>query len=488
MATPAVRISEQDGQLGALPPSFGRPLAIVGTAASGPTNEPALFAGSAGQKALIETFTAGPLVEAAALAIARGAAVCAVRAATSTEGSYPEDDVAEVTGGGTSTVTVDDTTHPNDDYEVFVIFREGATIGQSGAVYQWSLDGGRTLSQPTALGTANSITLPGTGGIKIDFDAGTVLAGQTIAFRTKAPQWDNTSLGAALDALKTSSINWEICEILGDLDPTAFDVVEGRMAQILALGKDRCWIGHVRVPEAGESESAYRAALETDWASKATVLGGITAGSAEIVSAVSSRAYMRPPVFALGPLLATVSEEVDIAALDVGLLQGVSIRDRNGNPKHHDEHTSPGLDDLRFSTLRTWEEAQGVYFTNPRLFSPSGSDFEFIQHRRVMNLARSTLRAYFVRRLSKPIRVSRKTGFILEEEAVEIERGATRQLESVLLAKPKASDALCVLSRTDNLLSTKTITVTGKIVPLAYPKFIDVGMSFANPALQVIAV
>jgi hypothetical protein len=41
--------------------------------------------------------------------------------------------------------------------------------------------------------------------------------------------------------------------------------------------------------------------------------------------------------------------------------------------------------------------------------------------------------------------------------------------------------------RTDNILSTKTITVQGAIVPLAYPKVINFDIGFRNPALQVVS-
>lgn len=488
MTLPAVRITEIDGALGALPPSLGRPLALVGVTDDGPVAQPALFAGSAGQKAILATFKGGPTVEAACRALALGVGVALVRTAASTPGSYPEDDAVVTTGAGTATVTVDTASPPNDDYEAFVMFTAGATIGQAGAEYRWSLDGGRTLSPPTALGTADAIELPGSG-VVFEFDAGTVLTGQTLYCRTAAPKWSTSDLTAALSALRTSSIRWEIAAIVGDLTPTDFDAVELAFAEMRSAGKDRLWVGHVRNPEDGESESTYRTALDAAWATKASVFGGITAGAAEIVSAVSGRIYQRPTGpfdFAAG--VARLSEELDIAELDHGLRAGVSIRDQNGNPKHHDEASSPGLDDLRFITLRTHEEVQGVYYTNPRLFAPAGSDFEFVQHRRVMNLAREALRGYMKRRLSKPVRVARASGFILEEDAIDIEIGATRILEAVLLAKPKASGARFTLSRTDNLLSTKTLTCSAKITPLSYPKDIDLDMSFENPALQTVAV
>ena len=49
---------------------------------------------------------------------------------------------------------------------------------------------------------------------------------------------------------------------------------------------------------------------------------------------------------------------------------------------------------------------------------------------------------------------------------------------------PKASGVGFTLSRTDNLLSTKTMNCTCRIVPLAYPEFIEAEIGFENPAIQ----
>jgi hypothetical protein len=39
------------------------------------------------------------------------------------------------------------------------------------------------------------------------------------------------------------------------------------------------------------------------------------------------------------------------------------------------------------------------------------------------------------------------------------------------------------VSRTDNILSTKTLTVNGFVIPLGYTKFIPVTFKFQNPAI-----
>ena len=168
----------------------------------------------------------------------------------------------------------------------------------------------------------------------------------------------------------------------------------------------------------------------------------------------------------------------------------MSLRDANGNvdPKYHDESNNPGLDDSRFLTLRSFDGQAGVYVNRPRIFCPQGSDFQIVPYRRVFKIFQETCRDYFLRRLSKIVYVSTKTGFILEEEALEIEAGVLAALKSQLMQKPKASGVQFTLSRTDNILSTKTLHGDGRLTPLAYSEFISLTLGFLNPALQVVAV
>jgi hypothetical protein len=388
---------------------------------------------------------------------------------------------------GSSVPTIDENSEPDDDYEVYIEFVKGGTRGTAGITYKWSLDGGRTMSAETALGTATSITIPDSGGVKVDLGAGTIVAGDNLAFPTVAPKWNNTELGTAMDALGNSVVNWEGVQVVGPIDADSFDVMETKIAALTAKGKNHYWMGSTRLPVGAETDATYTASLSAAFASKATKHGALCAGACEFASAVSSRKYRRPLLFPAGALQMNVSEQINIADVNVGLLTGVSLYDAAGNPKHHDEANNPGLDDARFMVARTWVGRQGIYVNLPRIFSAAGSDFELIPHRRVMNIVKDALQAYFLVRLNGDILVDGTSGFILETEALDIEAGAIAAMAAVLNTIPKkASKWTFVLSRTDNLLSTKTMTGQAKVVPLAYPRFINLDVGFENPALNVV--
>lgn len=484
MSQPSVTINEIDGALGVLP-GGEKLLAIVGVSSTGTANAPATYARS---KDIIAAFGAGPAVEAACLYVEQYQRPCLFVRTGQTVAGTPG--TIDVTGkSGTSVVTI--TLAPNDDYEFYFKVIAGGTIGVAGITFQWSLDGGRTLSPVTALGTANTFAFPGAGLTQLNFAAGTLVAGDVIISRGTAPQWNTAELTTALTALQNSAVSWGIVEIVGSIDANAFDAIESAMSALSSAGRPKAWVGNARTPNVAETEAAYLTALTTIFSSKATVYGELCAGACKLSSAVSGRKYRRPISFKVAAEEASSAEHIDIADVNRGSLTGVSIRDANGNPDEHDESINPGLDDARFTVLRTWDGLAGVYVNRPRLFSAAGSDFFIMPHRRVMNLARDTLRVYFIRRLSQPILVSTSTGYILEEEALEIENGADALLRAVLLATPKASGggfeggSFVKLSRTDNLLSTRKLTGQGRIVPLAYVEFIDFDIGFFNPALQV---
>lgn len=483
MSQPAVIITELDGSLGILPPSAGRLLAVVGVSSAGPINTPAAYARV---RDLVAMFGDGPAVEAAAYHIDKtGKPVLFVRAEDAVDGAMSG--VTSVANGGTSVVTLSPLLeHPIDDFDIVLTIVAPGAVGTAGITYRLSYDGGRTNGQTSALGTATVLEVPGAGGVEFAFAVGTLAAGATYSVHTTAPNFDAATLKTALDALGASVVQWELCELAGPIATVAvFDAVELKMESLFSGGKYRGWVGHARLSGAVETEAEYLTSLSGVFVDSVSKFGSFYAGGCKLTSSVSGRKYRRPLSFATASLEQSSSEEVNIADINLGPLTGVSIRDANGNADEHDESLNPGLDDARFAVARTWDGLPGVYVNRPRLFSAEGSDFQIMPHRRVLNLAHGALRQYFIRRLNRPIRIDKVTGFILESEALEIESGANSALATVLLAKPKASAAIFVLSRTDNVLSDKTLTGNARITPLGYPEYILLETGWFNPALIV---
>lgn len=299
---------------------------------------------------------------------------------------------------------------------------------------------------------------------------GTLAAGDTWSVTTTAPEFDNGALSDALEALRVSNAPWTLLEVYGALDATKLATLQAKL-EAMAAGRPRRAVAHARTPDAGESESDYLDSLDGVFNDDAADRVVFCAGAANIDSSIGKRRrYRRPASLAVAPLLCSVSEEVDIAEVAYRL-PGVYVRDDNGNPDEHDETINPGLDDARFTVLRTWEGRTGVYVNNPRLFSEAGSDFLYAQHGRVIDVACAIVREELIPILSKGFKAKVDgSGQIDPGDAQLIEGKINGRLSKELVGTRKASAATFALSRTDNVLQTGQISWKTRVVPLVYIK------------------
>ena len=474
MAKQSVTINEIDGKLGNLP-SGEAPIAIFGVATGGPVDTPTLITSTT---EAANVFTSGPLVRMVSDYILRSGrpAVC-TRLATATQGAYPggtvldEDNTA--VPGQVTVKAAGVGERPDDDYELYVVITKSGTQGSSNIEYRTSRDGGRTLG-PVTVESGGTIVVPNTGGCTFLLSAlSTYTVGDNWLARAKAPQPDAAGVTAGTTAYKNTTFEKELALVECDGTAAIFDACATAFN-----GTEIYWLMRDAVRDYGVSVSSHFTAMEAIFSGKASTYCGICFDGCEYPSAAG-------PLFARSPMLPVAVElkraglGEDISAPIRGSLAGVSITE-NSTPKYYDENVHGVADDARYITLTTDDVLQGVYITNPNLFSPAGSDFKYLQHRRVMRAARRALNLYFKFRLSKDIFVNATTGFILESDAVEMENGATAALSAAL--GNWVSGVSVTLARNNNILASEPISVTSEIIPKAYPKSFVVNQSFSNPA------
>ncbi|WP_437567905.1 DUF2586 family protein [Sorangium sp. So ce542] len=465
MSTPSIEIEVLDNQLGIRAPADAV-LAIVATAAGGPLYTPTPTTRT---KDLIDTFIGGPLVEAGAYAIERfGLTVLPVRTDASVAGGFGPL-VQDL--GGTSVATIDATVEPTDELEVTIRFLSGGTVGTDGITYQYSLDGGRTPSTPRALGTATSIVLSEAGNVRVNLGAGTIGARGQLSFPTTAPRWNAGELAEGITALRHTRARWTALEVYGDLDAMALSALDAGLEAMHAAGRNRRAIAHARKPSAGETPAAYLAALSAAFRGVGIAARGRVRRVREDRLVRVATPLPQAAVARCRSARRLGLEEIDLAELAYGPLPGVFIRDANGNPDEHDETVFPGLDDARFLTLRSWEIRAGVWVNNPRLFSPVGSDFLYLQYGRVIDLACDIARAELEPILSRGVEVLRDgSGRIDPEVATSIEGQLNARLGDAIVAKRKGTSVVFTLSRLDDVLRTGAIGWQVRVLPLAYIK------------------
>ncbi len=315
-------------------------------------------------------------------------------------------------------------------------------------------------------------------------NTGTIVAGDVVTFRTLAAYWNNTDLQAGLDALTNTKQTWNIALIVGPADASSFSAVDAWLVGLEQKNKFKYAIMSTRIPDIGESEATYQAALAGIFGNSASVWIDLCAGACKLTSAVTARSYRRPVAWIDAVRASSVDPRTDLAEVLQGPLPATSITDSNGNPDDHDESLFPGLDDQRFTVLRTFDGRPGVFINNGRIFAPIGSDFIFVQFRRVMNIACTALVGYLELRLSSEVFVNPQTGFITKGQAADLNNGGTQAMANVTLPQKRAAKVQYVVSETDNILSTFTITGEARIVPNGYVKFFSTTIGFNNPALR----
>lgn len=479
MSVPAVVITQLDNQLGIVPSSQGKPLLIIGACTGGTANTAVV---AARQESIVSALTSGPACELAATWVSQyGRAAIVIPTATTVEGDYGT--VTE-DNEGTAVITAG-TSEPLDDYEVIVEFMSATVVGTSGS-YRYSVDGGANYSPTIDLDTDDVISIPGTG-VTVDLGeaADTITAGTVVSFTTTAPQWNTAELTAALTAARNNDNDWEIGVIVGPVAAADIDAIGAAVTSLASVGKYRSFICHTRMPNVGETESEYLTAMTTLISAKSDTSIEVVSGAAKVVSSISGRVYRRPAMFATAPFEASLSSEQNPASPELGSLRA-TITSANGDPVEHDELLFPGLDDQRLTVLRTIPGLQGVYINRARLIAATGSDFRLHAHRRVFNEALAALNAYAVRRLNKIVRVNKATGLITERDRLEIESGAYNAVATAVMSKPKASGIIVSVANDDNVLSTSTITMSLRIIPLGYSEYFQISVGFTNPTVLAV--
>lgn len=234
----------------------------------------------------------------------------------------------------------------------------------------------------------------------------------------------------------------------------------------------------------GESENDWINSLVADFANFVSTRVEVCAGDEALFSQATSEYNRRNcgPLIAARTALVPVSE--DLGNVQRGPLPDILNRLPDGRPGlFHDEYVTQSLDQARFSTLRTIPGIQGYYITNGRLMAPNGSDFTFVQYRRVMDKGTRLLNAAATRFINTTVRTN-ADGTIYEVDARKIEKNIYAYMFGNM--RTDCTDIKVVVDRTNNVYSTLTINITANIRPFGYAKFINLTIGFAPAQLVTV--
>jgi hypothetical protein len=383
------------------------------------------------------------------------------------------------TGSGTSTALNSSTHSPTDQFEVWVKIVTSGALG-AGA-FRYSLDGGTNYSGSIILPSAGIYVIPGTG-VVLTF-AGTFTAGDTYKGATTPPTSSSTDINTALVALLASPLTWDHVHVVGT--PTnaagAFTLAGVASTQMAAAQAAHRYAWILTECPTVEGDSTLSAAF----ASFVDHSVGVAAGDSYLKSPLTGRVQRRNAAWVYS---------ARISAIAISTHPGQVSADDNAGPLHNvqsivrDEAATPGLDDARFVTLRTMVGISGYFVSRGRMMASPGSDFEEVMNLRVMNRTVTVGRAAALLYLNRKIRITPKglprAGFIDERDAQAIESIIQAKCRAAIVTPGDASDVVVVVGRTDNILSTRTLSIEIGPVPDGYAEHIGLTLGFKNLALQ----
>lgn len=479
MAIPGQTLTIRDPGLG-LSEQSENTFLFFGTASSGSITEVKSFTSAA---AVVAEYGQGKLPEALchALAVA-GGPVFACRLSGSVVGASTS---VTKTAAGSSTGTVTLAGAPYDRYEATIEIMGNGTVGAG--TFRYSLDGKRTYSETLTIPSGGTYAIPNTN-ITATFvpGAGAVffLVGDLHDWTSSAPHYSSTELALGMTALTTyqgTSPAFAVDAIVltgrnaaGSGAATLFGALSTHLAS-QASRYSYC----AAIMDAGSLDT--RANVRTAFASLADARISLVYGDVDLPSSKPGAGWGSPKTELLVSAAARALREListDLARVKSGPLTGVLEISNN-------EFDNQDMDIAKFSVSDTKPLVVGYFLTNMRMKSPTGSDYKYWQHRRIMDVMCRTVAGALVLYLSQGF-ATNSDGTIEESEAKRIEAEVSEKIK-IALVDPKNVEGRAghvsafsfTVDRSNNLLQSETLQTSVAARPFGYAKTITTELGFA---------
>lgn len=385
-----------------------------------------------------------------------------------------------------------------DKYDVIVKIVQGGTVGgMTPIIAIWSLDGGFSFSSrsigvvsPTGVLILADSTLPS--GITVTL-SNAFDVGDTFTFSTSAPLTSSTDWLTALDACLADTVfqgQWGYATSATSMNKAFATLADGRL-QTAFQNRELYGIFNTRdigegVP--GETEAQWMAALTTDFAGFVSARGltWISAGWLQWESPLTGRSFRRPNTF-----FVDARESSMPMHMDLGYTDDNTSSLNNVLAIYHNEFLSPGLDEQRFITTRTYTEQPGRFFITEGITMGDTNDLgsDIPEWVRIKLAVMRAVKPYLFRYINDTLQVipiaeslSIPAGALAQQEADKIAAGVSRVVRTVLNTpktdgKASASDFTVDVPRNYNLLQTQTLLVDITITPFGRVKQIIVNLA-----------
>lgn len=482
MAISKIKQTIKDGALGLAANNGTDQHIAIGVSSSGTMNELQWHTDPETVKSVYGT---GPLVDKVCYHLdAVGGVVGVQRINSSAAGTIGAATVVRG-GAGDSTATATSSGAPLDAYQIKAkITRQGTNLAANTAAFIYSLDDGDTWSAEVAMPTSGIYAFPGTGVTftwvngagPISFKVDDVFSATAVA-----PGYSATDVNNALDALRTgaaATARFRLIHLVGQAANAAGSAtIAAAVAAKMTTEMNNYRYTYIWIEAADDTD----ANLITAFASFVSDRVNVVAGFCELVG--NNKIMKRHVAWPLCARRMAQTPQRDLArtanGADGGALPGV-------RKLYRDEYVTPGLDDARFSTARTWPGEPGFFAGGGRLMYAPGSDYQKLQYRELMDIAcTENYRALFpYMNDDDAVDVDLETGLIEEESARRVEKKVDALLAIALTEKRWVTSVSSTIKRDESIISTSTLKTKVRIVPKAYVGNIETEIGFSNPAFR----
>lgn len=466
----------------ALPANTAAPGAFTALSFTGPANIEVVFGAGwdggnvtltgtdANGAAQTETITAAPgsaVKGNKVFGTLTGAVKASVGATANTATLQRGNKTAAGTSTSTSQLVLSGT--PNDDGRVvFSVTRDGDPAATPLPAYSVSYDGGDTFGPETAVPTGGVITLDN--GLTATLSGSACKAGDAFTQDASGPTSTSLDVSAALAVLSTLNVDGGELLILGGVSGAITAVVNSWIASERAASRDWQVYLHTRdYSSASETDSAYVASLQTDFAGLQEPVGALSVipGYWETVIPGGRGIQRRSFAWAVCAQLWRLPFYVHPSCQEDGggALRGLHTVAAAGTPRTHDERTSPGLGGSggRFLTVQSLpgSENLGQWFVgdyagkrSPGTLAPGTSDWSLLMNARLANRTRRFVQSYGARLLAARY-ATLANGTLTSAERKRVESKVSKALKRYL--GPAVQDLRVVVSATEPILTSKKL-------------------------------
>jgi hypothetical protein len=335
-----------------------------------------------------------------------------------------------------------------------------------------------TWSQQRFIPAGGSYVFVNTG-VTMTFPAGTYVAGDTFDFTTEPAHMNAADLaaaGAALQAINGASYKqWQIAGMFTtSTEGAAIAVALGGQLQSQAVA-----FSYARgVCDFGSADTAANAATAKASFQDVRVCPHY---GAEITAAVLpfegwGNRYGSGAA-SLGARAARVVASTDLARYAEGSLNGTQWL-------AHDSFLDNTANAAGLSTLRTWPKTPGFYVGAAYLAAAPGSDFQFWQYGRLMDLGCDAIFSAMLQFLADDLDVT-ASGTLAPLEAERVETAGSDSLRAKLMAPQNARGRPGLINNfsfdadlTNNIVQSSTLQTTVALQPRAYARYISQTIGF----------